>query len=671
MSARDPIRPPAAAQPEAAVGAARPETFALDELFAPAAGGVVETVAAGAFRRLGWDVPGRLSAVLDQFADAAGTGCCFVRVATGAARTVRFAVAGTYRFKVCASGGWLLEPADVMAPAYWIPRAPMLRRVDRLGHVLSERTAPIGGFDITSDGMAVDLEVSADTHLDWIVWCLPAPARAMAAALEEPSALERQPLFLWGSKTLVRSPADVYLHLIHGAVYANDFVFPRHWKFFSEHDAHALYMGLDGLEFATGKRLYGLLKRQVLHSVIARQAADGRWENGEWTDLMESHYRSHNSAMLMMATALEERPDPAVRAALHKAAAYSVSRMDKTDLGLWFLHDSLEECAEAMDEMLRQTGTRWIPSRALGKSPCNKLILNTHIDAVIALDRHREVTGDDRHASQLASARGTTLGVLRLRPAQALYRALYWAVGLTLLPQPRAEALPMPLRAVKRLTWKYLIPHLHRVKQRYPRMVMPGGLIERHLSSLHFGTHYHAVNLMDLVRHRRRFPEDDIGSVIDGALGAGQRLLDHWGESKNRRFALVVWADALYHLCTLEPSLDYRRQLADAMLRLVDLGLGLPPSLLGADAEAVRPTHRVPCPSPADPRLRVANLSSHGRTEFIVVNSAREDLPLAWDATAPGAALAWSRGDDGGSAGGLQGLRVPARGWVRGHANEA
>jgi len=32
-----------------------------------------------------------------------------------------------------------------------------------------------------------------------------------------------------------------------------------------------------------------------------------------------------------------------------------------------------------MEEMRRQTRTPWIPSRTLGKSPTNKLILNTHL----------------------------------------------------------------------------------------------------------------------------------------------------------------------------------------------------------------------------------------------------------------------------------------------------
>ena len=147
-----------------------------------------------------------------------------------------------------------------------------------------------------------------------------------------------------------------------------------------------------GLELATAKTLYGLLKRQILFSVIARQSADGGWHHGEWSDFMESHYRLHNGAVLLLEAALEERPDDAVRNALANAAAYTSRHTDRTSLGLWFLHDSLEEDLD----LLHRSGSRLIPSRVLGKSPATKMILNTHLDAIVALDRYREVTGDSQ-----------------------------------------------------------------------------------------------------------------------------------------------------------------------------------------------------------------------------------------------------------------------------------
>jgi hypothetical protein len=642
------------------------QSYVLEQLLAPPVGaGHRPSFSASVFERLEWRLDDGTSILLDRFPGMEGVACCFLRLPVDTGRTVRFSVEGAYQLETCEAGGWLLKPLDSGQPHYWLPKAPVNRRLDSHSHILAESSDCISAFQISPAELAVEVNLRADMCMDWVIWRLPASDKALIASLERLVSLELQPYFFWGSKKMVKAPADVYLHLVHGQVYANDFVYPRRWKFWSEHDAHGLYVTLSGLEIATGKPLYGLLKKQLLFSVIARQAPDGGWRHGEWTDLMESHYRSHNGAMLTIESALEELECEQAREPLAKAIGYTVSHADQTDIGLWFLHDSLEESAEAMDEMLRQTGTRWIPSRALGKSPSNKLILNTHLDAIVALDRYQQLTGDQRYAAQLASARQATHTLLSLRPAETVYRLVYGAVWLTLLPKSEAQKLSLAKRIVKRLTWMYLIPNLHRLKRYLPRMVMPGGLVERHLSALHFGTHYHAVNLMDLARYARRFPGKDIDDVIHGAVEAGKKLFDTWSESPNQRFAIVVWADALYHLCTISDSAEYRRLLAEAMLRIADLGLGLPPSLLGGDAEAVPAAQRVPCPSPADIRVRVANLSRSGRREFVAVNPTMEDLDLAWQDTS-GSDIHWAAPEKAWAAGDVARVRLPARGWLIG-----
>src|SRR4029450_1187945 len=209
-------------------------------------------------------------------------------------------------------------------------------------------------------------------------------------------------------------------------------------------------------------------------------------------------------------------------------------------------------------EMTQKSGIRWVPSRELGKSPATKMILNSHLDAIVTLDRYREVTADDQYTAQVESALGATRTLLRLRPAEWLYRPLYRAVGLTLLPESEAKRLPFAVRALKRGVRAYLLPRLHNVKRRFPRMVMPGGLIERHLSRLHFGVNYHSVNLADLVRVWRRFPREDFRAIIADAIGAVTEtsLLPYWIEAKQRQ-ALGYWVEALWQLCMLAPDFRY------------------------------------------------------------------------------------------------------------------
>ena len=150
----------------------------------------------------------------------------------------------------------------------------------------------------------------------------------------------------------------------------------------------------------------------------------------------------------MLESALEDDPgDTVLTASLQRASSFISKYTDQTTLGLWFLHDSLEESAEGMDACWKQTGGKWLPSRILGKSPTNKLILNTHLDTTIALHRYSEVTGDNRYAGEVDSAYSAARSSLMLQPAEQLYRLVYWAIGLTLLPLSEARSLPLPIRS--------------------------------------------------------------------------------------------------------------------------------------------------------------------------------------------------------------------------------
>jgi hypothetical protein len=611
-------------------------------------------------------LPGGGVALVDRFPRIPGVRCTFARYPAAAEREVVLRVDGRLRLQACAHGGWLLHPRDDSSPAYWIPTLPVLRKHDSQGHVLAERPAPLDGMREEEGHWEFRTQVPQGWCLDAVGWRFEQVALSMVHGLAKPSTLERQPIFLWGSKVNCHLPAGLYRYLLHGELYTDDFVWPRKWKFPSEIDAHGIYVGLDGLESATGNALYGLLKRQVLYSVLLRQAEDGGWYHGEWTDLMESHYRLHNSAMSVLETGLAEFGDAAIGAALEKAADFLAGCTDETDLGPWFLHDSLERSVESMEVMRQQTNTPWIPSRTLGKSPTTKLILNTHIDALVVLDRYAALTGDLRHAELVRKGCDAAMRMLELRPAEWLYRLLYRAIGLTLLPSIEGAKLAAPLRAVKRLTWMYLTPNMHRVKRIFPRLVMPGGLIERHIAPLHYDINYHPVNVLDLARLRQRFPAIDLKRVVEDAVAAvdKSRLLAYWAESPPRRFAVAVWVDVLYRLCLLDGTAALRSQLARTMLAALDAGLGMPPSVLGSDVEAVDRSSRRPCPVIDDPRLTIANLGHDQIEELVVVNPTPQPIAVKWRDHAPGT-LQWADGT-GYVDFKVEPPRVPPRGWLHG-----
>jgi hypothetical protein len=661
--------------PRRAAASAGEQRVGLADLFDASERGVAEPLlVTDLFARSRATLPERGTLLRDDFAGAGGVSCLFVRLRHPSPAGVRFAVDGSYEILSCAAGGWLLKSGGEAAPSFWIPQPPMLRTVDAQGRILQERPSAIAALAVSSRGLAVTVAAFPGHLLDWVIWRIPPEARGLCAELEQLSSLEKARTYVWSSQAAFGRPADLYLHLIEGAFYQNAWAWPRKWKFCCELDACEIFVWLRGLERATGKRLYGLLRRQILLSVMARQSADGGWYHGEWTDGNECHYRFHNGALSLLENALDEWDDAAVRESLARGAAFVAARTDKTDLGLWFLHDSLEESAAAMDAMYRQTGTlvpgfgAWKPTRFLGKSPTNKMILNTHVDTTVALDRYGAVCADPTFGPQVQSARLAVRRLLALRPADPVYRIAYRAVRWTLLPAARAARLPLPVRALKRLTWMYLVPNLYRLKHAFPRIVMPGGLIDRHLAPLHFDAKYHAVNVLDLVRLWRRFPEEDLGRVIDEAvrfvMADDESTLRWWAESPPRRFAVVVFAEALYHLCLLDSRPQYRKHLAAAVLLAEELGLGLPPSVLGGNAEIATNADQVPCPSPADPRLRVANLSTRRRAELLVINPSHESIELTWE-TDPPEALSWGPPASNGAA---DGRRIAPRGWLWGRA---
>lgn len=520
---------------------------------------------------------GRVQRIQDAFA---GADCLFLR--SDAAIPLR--LDGNYALLRCAAGGWLLQNRDSAASSFWLPMPATLRRISAQGHILEERAADWNGFEIDSTGLEIAFaSVPEGWSLDAVVWKL--NDSMFIDELMELAPDETQGYFLLGSHTRYGQPADLYRHLIHGWMYEDRYAWPHKRRICSENDAHALHLIFSGLQRATGKRIYGLLKTQLLLSVLSRQSDDGGFRHGEWTDHMESHYRLHCSAMHLMMDALSEAGDPVVRTALEKAARFVSDKRDTTEAGAWFFHDELELSEKGMNG----APFKWLAGRALGKSPQNMLVLNTHLDILIALDRFRQMTGDAQYAPLVDSGVKSTNAVLGLRPAELLYQLLFSAINLTLLPTAQAKRLPFWKRMWKRFGWQVFIPHLYQIKNRFPRLVMPGGYIDRHLGLGSWAFHYHTVNLMDLVRARRRFGGTQFDAVIREAAQFAQSsgVRGRWKELKYERYALGFWAEALWHLCREFPDhVEYRDWYREACADLEALNMGLPPSHLSVNAEA-------------------------------------------------------------------------------------
>lgn len=597
----------------------------------------------GEFTRTSTIIEESLHVLMDRFTD--GTYCAFLRRSIPNNTTiVGLHIAGNYRLESCAAGGWILRARSPGSDHYWIPCRPRLRTTDEHGRILSEDEVELQRIELGENKCAVAIQTATPGDLDIVIWRTPADAAGMLPEITALSQWETQGYFLYGSHSRYHRPADLYEYLVFGRVHENRRAWPHFWKICDELDAYALYLILSGLETTTRKRIYRLLRRQVLYSVIARQNEDGGWYHGEWTSAMESHFRLHCGAIHLLLNAIESEPSPTIRTALDKGANFLAGCIDHTAIGSWVLHDSLERSVEDM----HASPFRWIASSALGKSVSNMMVLNTHIDGTIALHRHQTLTRTDSHQRLIGSARSATRTIMALRPAEMLYRLIFKAIALTWLPENEASRLPVLKRVIKRLTWQKLTPNMHRIKARYPRLVMPNGYIDRALTLQGIAHGYQSVNVWDLARYLRCFPTEPLAEDLANALEFTQKgsLRRFWREPKQRQLhALVFWAEALYHQCMADPEPKYRAWLATAMLDLEELGLGQPPCLLGNNTEAVGFAARHPCPIPSDGRLRVANLSDGDRHEILVVNPSAQTLAFSWHANLP-VGLSWRDADN-------------------------
>jgi hypothetical protein len=570
---------------------------------------------------------------VDHFSSA---DCLFVRLQGSG--NIELLFDGSYTFFQIESGGYLGRSSTAGKSCFWLPQLPLIRQINQDSQILSEQLSSFSGFSWSEQGASFSMQAPENKVIDFIIWRFSTDTLTEEVHSMLPS--EAQGYFLWGSHGCINKPADLYRHLIYGAVYDLRYSWPHNKKCFSENEAHTLYTVFSGLEKKTGKSIYRCFQQQLVLSLIQRQADDGGWYHGMWTDSTECHYRLHSSGVHLLMDEFQRTSCPQVKASLLKAVAFLSKTTDQLACGIWFLHDSLELSEQAMNS----GPFKWIANKTLGKSVSNMLVLNTHLDTTIAIDRYGRLTGDKQYQDLVVSALNSTRAVLGLNRADWLYKPLFWAIGLTMLPTQQASKLSFPVRAIKRFAADYLIKKLPDIKARYPRLVMPNGYIDRELSLRTWAIDYQTINLMDLARHAYAFPDAFDESMLDKAMAFTQHsgLIKRYRDlSPDKRYSVGFWSEALYYRCLAKPDMKYRQWLAEAMLECHDLKFGISPSLLGANGEALAINQQVSTPLILNPELLVANLSYGQYMELLLVNISDQPVAVSWmSGQVP--ALTWS-----------------------------
>lgn len=626
----------------------------------PYTGGTNVVDAGLRFQRICFEQSDERSVVLsDHFED--GSVCEFTRLTIQGKDHLILRLTGNYHMTRTQGAGWLFQSREAESPHFWLPLQPMARSYDKFGRIVREETMSIIEVSVLGNESCTLFRVPEDyDFIEFVVWTLPLNSSLFDELLSL-SPQEQQSLFLWGSHTQYTGPKDIYYSLIHGAIYKISSLWPlRKCKAsYCETDAYSLYVASHGLWKITGKKIYQFIQNQLVFSVVARQDSDGAWRHGSLTDDFEIDYRHYCSGIHLLAADYEKTRDAIVGSSIRKAVDYMRKQCDKLSVGKWYLHDSLELNVE----MMRKSPVSYQYSTALGKSPSNMLVLNTHLDALVALSRYAEVSGDQSLEEEIASGVNAAVAVLGLHPAEPLYRLLFKAIELTFLPDSTVNTLPLPVRAVRRLARQKLIPLLPRIKKIFPRLVMPNGYIDRNLSLNEFWYPYFLINVMDLLRFRIRFSIKTIETVIDNAVRFVERVgLEKWLNNERTAYAVGFWAEALYLYCLHSPDRS-RAALAETAILLYASDQGIPPSLLGCNSEYICLADQVPCLWTDNDRIQVINLSvdSH-HLEFILVNGTDSpqdtSIPRVYDKL-------MVLDQNGHSISAVPTFTVPPRGWMR------
>ena len=633
-------------------------SIALSTLFNSTARASAKTFQIKAAERVVHDFDGG-QLLIDNFDNSH---CAFIRLKPN--RTIELLIDNLYQFKRINSGGYLAIPLISGQLYLWLPDLPKKRQINTDNSVLTEQLVTIHSLTSHNSGyISLKINNLENSVTDIVIWQF--NSALISDEIISLSPVESQGYFLWGSHGCVNKPADLYRHLIHGAVYDLRYSWPHKKKCFSENEAHALYTVFSGLEKATGKAIYRYFQQQLVLSLIQRQSDDGGWYHGMWTDSSECHYRLHTSGVHLLMDEFQRTDCTHVKTAMQKAVSFLSKTTDQLDCGIWFLHDSLELSEQAM-----YSGPfKWIANKTLGKSVSNMLVLNTHLDTTIAINRYGRITGDNQYQELVASALNSTRAVLALKPADWLYKPLFWAIGLTMLPTDSASKLSLPVRAIKRFAAEYLIKKLPDIKAQYPRLVMPNGYIDRELSLRTWAIDYQTINLMDLARYAYSFPHAFDEAILDKAMAFTQTsgLIKRYRElDPGKRYSVGFWAEALYYRCLAKPDMKYRLWLAEAMLECHDLGFGMAPSLLGCNGEAVLPAEQYTPPVLDNQGVLPANLSKANVIELLLVNSTNETVNLAWQKPIK-PTLKWFNSE--GEMVASNNLMIKQRDWIRGVDN--
>ncbi|NQE05721.1 hypothetical protein C5S32_07615 [ANME-1 cluster archaeon GoMg1] len=489
-------------------------------------------------------------------------------------------------------------------PSVWIPKLPSIRQRDLFNRILSEHKC-----EVSNEGEMLQVRAPVEGSLE-ITWLALYQEKYLGQLVAQ-TPWEQKRFAVLDSGTYIPCIADFFDYLIRGNLYR---LSPTlHGRTISGSESYCLFLIAETLSTLTEKDIYQVLQKEIAYSLLLGLEATGRWRHGSWSDKMETHTRFQVDGVNLLLHYYRHTGQQDFLNGASLAAKFLISTADEVSRGrLWFLHDTLEIAPS--NYHLRHS----LRSKAFGKSIRNTFTLNTHIYTLLTLFELQKEVDSDEISEAINQGWEALREVINARPAEHLYRWLCLLMENKLaFPIGKPTRLNQALCKLTRYAIGWILVYS---KLFYPRLVMPNGYIDRHLSLIGFSYNYHFVNLWDLVRIYRYRPEPWLRKVIDQGINYTLRsnLSKYAFQNKFQNLELVGEIFQVYAAIT--PSFA-RDTLAAILTRLKQVGCGVTPGLLGFDWRAVPAELQVHSIKVRDRDVELVNISNNlGWGEFLAIN---------------------------------------------------
>lgn len=284
-----------------------------------------------------------------------------------------------------------------------------------------------------------------------------------------------------------KRPREIWEYMVNGSLYD-----PRSHKgvnkrFKCQQCAFAWWSYFGYLQRETGKTIHDLLQTLLAWSVLLDMSSNGGWVHGFWSDEIETHARFHLDGIHLLISQYEKTGEALCLQAAERGMEFVHEHLTEPldDGSLWFLHDTTEQGDKR----------RRFRSTILGKSEGNTLCVNTHVQALTVLYRLSHlVPQNETYREMLEKGLKALRRVLEYQPAEALYKFF-----LFLFMKLRKKARSSFERVVYGVILRSLKETFWIVRCLFPRLVYPGGWIDRDLTISCLSENYQITNLKDFL----------------------------------------------------------------------------------------------------------------------------------------------------------------------------